>query len=152
MDLRSHLDQLGVEYQWHHHDAAYTARSLAQTEHVSGKKVIKPVVVNADGHFVLCALPANEYIDLEQLRAELDAEDTQLASEPQLGEIFRDCELGAEPPIGGLYGLPTLMDRALADQDRVVFQAGTHEDAVQMSMQDYMRLAKPRVVRFGRAR
>ena len=150
MNLRSYLDQSGVQYQWLHHDMAYTAQELAQREHTSGRKVIKPVVVEADGQHLLCALPAAYQVDLERLREELHATDAKLADEQTMQQLFKDCELGAEPPIGGMFGLPTLMDESVEAQDEVTFQAGTHQDAVRMSVEDYMRITNPRVANFRR--
>jgi Ala-tRNA(Pro) deacylase len=153
MDLRSYLDGMGVRYEWLHHDSdAYTAQDLAMMEHVSGKRVVKPVVVEADGQFVLCALPASCYIDMERLREELHANTAKLADEDALRGLFPDSELGAEPPIGRMYGMETIVDESLSKQDEVVLQAGTHRDAVRMSFGDYMRVARPRVVRFGKSR
>jgi len=152
MDLRWYLDQMGIRYHWSHHDTAYTAQDMARKEDVSGKKVVKPVLVEADGQFVLCALPASHFIDMEELRRELNAREARLADEPQIAQLFADCELGAEPPVGRLFGIATVMDDSLARQDEVIFQAGTHQDAVRMSIQDYLRLAQPRIAHFGRPR
>ena len=73
-----------------------------------------------------------------------------MVTEEQLGKLFPDCELGAVPPIGRLYGMTTLMDESLIADDRVTFQAGTHEDAVTMTLADYRRIAQPEVAYFGR--
>lgn len=152
MDLRSHLDRMGVRYTWSHHDTAYTAQDLAAKEHITGRRVIKPVLVQADEAFVLCALPASCYVDLMELKEELHAKDARIVDEPELQTICRECELGAEPPIGSLFGLPTVMDSSLMSQDQIMFQAGTHTDAITMSTQDFVRLVKPRIARFARNR
>jgi Ala-tRNA(Pro) deacylase len=150
MNLQSYLDEMGVSYRTSKHEDAFTAQDLAAAEHVPGRKVIKPVVVRADGEFVMCALPASYKVDLSELREQLQCEEVQLADEQSMREIFRDCELGAEPPIGRLYGLPTLMDESLFADDRVTFQAGTHQDAVTMTLADYRRVAMPEVAYFGK--
>src|SRR5688500_13150672 len=150
MKLQSFLDEMGVAYRMTHHDTAYTASGLAEMEHVPGRKVIKPVVVQADGQFVMCALPASHRIDLDELQRQLQAQDVRLADEQKLAELFPDCELGAEPPIGRLYGMTTLMDESLIADDRVTFQAGTHQDAVTMTLAEYRRVAQPEVAYFGR--
>src|SRR5262245_50157947 len=137
MDLREHLDQLGVRYEWSRHSRAHTAQSLAAKEQVPADNVIKPVLVKIDGEFVLCALPASRRVDLERLQLELGAEETRLANEADLSDLFEDCELGAEPPIGWLFGLPTLMDESIFDDATVTFQAGTFRDAVTMKVMDY---------------
>lgn len=150
MDLKSFLDERGFRYQWSMHPDAYSAQALAAREHVPGHQVVKPVLVSADGEFVLCALPASHKIDLEELRRELGATEMRLANEEDLSQVCADCELGAEPPIGWIFGLPTLIDESLFDDRRVTFQAGTHRDAVTMSFLDYYRLAQPVVGHFGR--
>ncbi|HEY8669123.1 MAG TPA: YbaK/EbsC family protein [Tepidisphaeraceae bacterium] len=150
MRLQSYLDQMGVRYQSLHHDTAYTAQDLAAKEHISGKKVIKPVVVQADGQWVMCALPACYRIDMGELKKQLDADQVKMADEAQLRELFGDCEPGAEPPIGRMYGMPTVIDEALIKDDQVTFQAGTHCDAVTMTLADYRRIAQPEVAHFGR--
>ena len=150
MNIISFLDEQGVRYRLSHHDPAFTSQELAQFEHVSGKNVIKPVVVKADGQFVLCALPASYKVDIGELRSQLRADDVKLADEQNLEQIFQGCEVGAEPPIGRLWGLPTLMDESLTADDMVTFQAGTHCDSVTMSLAEYRRIAQPEIAHFGR--
>lgn len=150
MNVQSYLDEMGVAYRLSHHPMAYTAQDLASVEHVPGRQVIKAVVVKADGQFIMCVLPACHRIDLPALREQLDAEDVKLADEQKLGELFPDCELGAEPPIGRLYDMPTIMDESLTADARVMFQAGTHSDAVTMSLAEYRRVAQPEMGYFCR--
>ena len=150
MNLQSFLDEKGVAYRLSRHDTTFTASGLAQAEHVPGRKVIKPVIVNADGEFFMCALPASHKIDFEELKRQLEANYVSLVTEEQLAELFPDCELGAEPPIGRLYGMTTLMDESLIHDDRVTFQAGTHEDSITMTLADYRRVAQPELAFFGR--
>jgi Ala-tRNA(Pro) deacylase len=150
MNLQSYLDEMGVRYNLSYHPVTYTAQDLAAAEHVPGRMVIKPVVVEADGKFVLCALPAPYRVDLNELKMQLDCSHVRLADEKRLADLFPDCQLGAEPPIGRMYGLPTLIDESLLQDDRVTFQAGAHDAAVTMSLADYRRLAQPEVAHFGR--
>ena len=150
MRLQSYLDRMGISYRLSQHDTAFTAQDLAQKEHVSGDKVIKPVLVEADGQFVLCALPASYRVDLDALRRELGAQDMRLVDEQTLQDVFEDCDRGAEPPIGALFGIPTIMDDSLAALDQVTFQAGNHAEAVTMRLDDYRRLAQPGVGHFGK--
>src|ERR1700744_494279 len=110
MNLQSYLDEQGVHYRASRHSTAYTAQELAAAEHVSGKRVIKPVVVKADGQFVMCALPACYRVDIAELKQQLLATEVQLADEKTLHDLFTDCQAGAAPPIGRLYGMTTLMD------------------------------------------
>lgn len=150
MDLLSFLDDQGIRYRISRHPEAYTAQDLAAQEHVSGERVVKPVVVRADGQFVMCALPATHRVDLDELKSQLDARQIEVTDEQTLADLFPDCELGAEPPIGRLYGLPTVMDESLLFGDHVTFQAGTHRDSVTMTLAEYRRVAQPEVAHFGR--
>jgi Ala-tRNA(Pro) deacylase len=150
MSLQSTLDELGITYRVLNHPTAYTAQELAEKEHVPGRQVVKGVVIEADGQFVMCALPACYRIDLDELKIQLNARQVRLADENTLGRLFKDCELGAEPPIGRLYGLPTLMDESLCADNHVTFQAGSHREAVTMSLAEYRRLAMPEMAHFGR--
>jgi Ala-tRNA(Pro) deacylase len=148
MDLQTYLDRFNVRYQITEHPVVYTSQGLAEAEHVSGYQVIKPVLVEADGQLVLVALPAAQKIDLDRLASELDAERVRICSEEEMQEVFRGCELGAEPPIGALFGLPTIADESLLRLRKVTFQAGTHHEAVTMSTEDYRRLAQPGIGQF----
>jgi len=150
MNLQSFLDQMGVCYRVCRHGTAFTAQDLAAVEHVPGHTVIKPVVVEADGEFIMCALPASHRIDMDELRGQIQAGQVRLADEIKLRELFGDCELGAEPPVGRMYGLTTLMDESLMADERVMFQAGSHDCAVTMSLADYRRVAQPEVAHFAR--
>ena len=149
MDLQNYLERFNVRYQITEHPITFTAQGLAQAEHVSGHQVLIPVLIEADGQMILCALPACGRVDLEALRDELEAIDVRLADEADMRQIFKDCELGAEPPIGALFGLPTIADESLLGQRKVTFQAGTHHEAVTMSMEDYRRLAQPGIGHFA---
>jgi Ala-tRNA(Pro) deacylase len=150
MNLPSFLDDQGVNYRLSHHAETYTSQDLAQTEHISGRNIVKPVLVKADNQFVLCALPASYKVDLMELREQLRCKEVHLADESQLQQCFPDCELGAQPPIGRFWGVPTLMDESLTSDDLVTFQAGTHDQAVTMTLAEYRRIAQPEMAHFAR--
>ena len=143
------LDKSAVPYQVSEHPPAFTAQQMAAVEHEPGQFVAKPVIVKADGEYLMCVLSACYKIDMGELKDKLGADSIELAEETQIGRMFDDCELGAEPPFGNLYDLPTVMDAALENDDHIKFQAGTHEKAVSMSMDDYRRLVKPKVLEFS---
>ena len=143
MDLQTYLDRFQVRYHITEHPVVYTSQALAEAEHVSGYQVIKPVLIEADGQWILVALPAAQKIDLDRLAADLEAQEVRIATEKEMQDAFPGCELGAEPPIGALFGLPTIADESLLKLRKVTFQAGNHHEAVTMSTDDYRRLAQP---------
>jgi len=143
------LNNSGVKYEVLHHNPAYTAQKMAAEEKEPGKYVAKPVVVKADGKFVMCVLPAHLKVDFDKLKKQLSVSKVILADESELAEQCKDCETGAEPPFGNLYNMETVMDRTLEEDDHILFQAGSHEEAIKMGLSDYKRLAKPRILEFS---
>jgi Ala-tRNA(Pro) deacylase len=143
------LDESAVRYKVTEHPPAFTAQQIAAVEHEQGQYVAKPVIVKADGKFMVCVLSACYKIDMGALKSQLGAKSVELAKEKDIGKIFDDCELGAEPPFGNLYDLPTIMDKSLEKDDHITFQAGTHEKAIRMRMNDYRKLVEPKVLEFS---
>jgi Ala-tRNA(Pro) deacylase len=143
------LDSAGVHYEISRHRPTFTAQQMAAEEHVPGMNVAKPVAIKADDRYYLCVLPACCKIDLDALKEQLVAGNVELVDEEEMSRIFQDCALGAEPPFGQLYGLETLMDETLEQDPFIVFQAGTHELAIRMDMDDFLHLAKPRILKFS---
>ena len=78
--------------------------------------------------------------------------DVRLATESECYSLFPDCEPGAMPPFGELYGLPVYLDETLADDPEIVFSVGTHSDAIRMSDADFVHLAKPQICSFADGR
>jgi len=149
MRVKKFLDESGVSYETTKHQLAFTAQQMAAQEHEPGKYVAKPVIVRADGECMMCVLPACSRIDLRALKKQLGAKSVELVEEKDIGKFFPDCELGAEPPFGNLYDMTTIIDEDLAKDDHIVFQAGTHEKAIRMSMDDYRQLVAPKILEFG---
>jgi len=149
MQVMEFLKKSGVKYEVTKHRPTFTAQQMAAEEHESGKYIAKPVIVNADGKNMMCVLSASHKIDLGALKKQLGAKSVKLLDEDQMSKLFPDCELGAEPPFGNLYDMPTVMDKALEKDDHIVFQAGSHEKAIRMSMADYRKLAQPKVLEFS---
>jgi Ala-tRNA(Pro) deacylase len=143
MKVQEYLKLKGVAFEIHQHRAVYTAQEVAAEEHVSGDRTAKAVVVQADGKYVMCVLPASYKLDMQHVAAALKAKKVRLADEGELAKLFPDAEVGAEPPLGPLYDLPTLVDTHLAKAADIVFQAGSHREAVWMKYGDWARLANP---------
>jgi len=148
MGVVEFLDETGVKYEVTKHKAAFTAQQIAAVVHEPGRYVAKPVVVKADGKCIMCVLSACHKVDLGALKKQLGAKSVALAEENDIGKLFPDCELGAEPPFGNLYDLPTVIDKSLVDDDHIMFQCGSHEKAIRMSISDYRKLVKPKILEF----
>ena len=149
MDIEEYLKSAGAEYHKLEHPTAYTAQEVAAEMHVSGEVVAKPVVVRAGKGNVLCVVPASRKVDMRKLATVLKIKKCDLAAEDEVATLFPDVEVGAEPPFGKPYGLPTVVDSHLAEAGDITFAAGTHRNAIRMSYEDYARLAEPTVADFS---
>jgi Ala-tRNA(Pro) deacylase len=138
------LDESKVRYQVLQHPEAVSAQRIAQAEHVKGRHHAKVVIVKADDAHVMMVLPADHHIDLEKTGKAI-GKPVSLGKEQEFKSLFPDCAIGAMPPFGNLYDLPTYVERDLAEQDYIVFEAGTHTDAIKMSYRDYEKIVKPKV-------
>jgi Ala-tRNA(Pro) deacylase len=132
-----------------HHPEAYTAQELAHREHFSGHRVAKVVVVLADGRPVELILPASRHINLDKVRTVLGVKQVRLATEQELEKYFTDCIIGAMPALRHWKGVEVLMDRSLNVQGPILFQAGTHQDAVRLNFQDWYQMVRPQVATFS---
>jgi Ala-tRNA(Pro) deacylase len=148
--LVAYLQAEGVDFEVHHHRQAFTAQEVAATEHISGKRLAKVVMVMAGADLVMTVLPAHERVDLDVLAGVTGATGLRLAEEDEFSSRFDDCEAGAQPPFGNLYGLPVYVDSALSQQERIEFRAGTHTDTIGIRYADFARLVQPAVDSFGR--
>jgi Ala-tRNA(Pro) deacylase len=146
--LKSFLDEKQIPYSVLTHTTAYTAQGAAATMQISGKELAKSVVLWAGEEMILAVLPAPNHVRLEKLAAEV-GNSVRLATEQEFSSFFPDCELGAMPPFGSLYSLPTYVDESLAADEEIVFNAGTHRDAIRMRYDDFVRVAKPLVCSFA---
>jgi Ala-tRNA(Pro) deacylase len=131
-------------YEILHHPEAVTAQRIAQAEHVKARHHAKVVMLKSGDQHLMAVLPADHQIDLEKA-AKAVGNAVSLDTEQEFKSLFPDCATGAMPPFGNLYGLPTYVDKRLAQEDYVVFEAGTHTDAIKVSYRDYERIVKPRV-------
>ena len=145
--LKSFLDENRIPYSVLTHTTAYTAQGAAATMQISGRELAKSVVLWAGEEMILAVLPAPNHVRLEKLAAEV-GKSVRLATEQEFSSLFPDCELGAMPPFGSLYNLPTYVDESMAADETIVFNAGTHRDAIRMRYDDFVRVANPRVCSF----
>ncbi|MBI2885245.1 MAG: YbaK/EbsC family protein [Candidatus Omnitrophica bacterium] len=147
--LKSYLDQQRISYTAHKHAVAYTAQELAAAQHVPGRKLAKCVVIKTNAGLCLAVLPATHLVDFAKLKQLLKAARVKLASEADIKQAFPDAEVGAMPPFGNLYRVPTVVDAALAEAEEIVCNGGSHTDTISLRYADYARLVNPKVGVFG---
>lgn len=150
--LREYLDRNAIRYSVISHSPAFTAQGIAALAHVPGQELAKSVVVKLDGELGLAVLPASFRIDLTSLAVEAGARQAELASEEEFRDGFPECELGAMPPFGNLYGFKVYTDKSLTRDKEIVFNACSHRELIRMSWTDFERLAKPKIFQFAARR
>jgi len=146
--LREFLDSQNIAYKTMSHAVAYTARETAVLTHVSTKELAKTVIVKIDGVLAMAVIPASYEVDLSLLRAATGARIVTLAKESEFKDRFPECEIGAMPPFGNLYGMAVYVDESVTKDKEIAFNAGSHYELMQISYTDFERVVMPRVLKF----
>jgi Ala-tRNA(Pro) deacylase len=151
MNIASFLENQKCWYEHVAHRPTYGAQRVAQQLHVPGREVAKAVLLRVQParEYVVAVLPANMSIDLLRAKSLLGAKRLELATEPEIATFCTDCEFGSLPPFGSKYGLKTLVDSSLAEDETIVFEGSTHHDAYRMKFDDYRRLEDPQIASFA---
>lgn len=146
--LKQFLDKEKIKYVSLIHSTAYTAQEVAASAHIPGKELAKTVIVQLDGETAMAVLPANRKIVLQDLREITGAEQVKLVPEEEFKKRFPDCEVGAMPPFGNLYGMEVYAAAALANNADIAFNAGSHTEIIKLAYRDFERLVQPKIVTF----
>jgi Ala-tRNA(Pro) deacylase len=144
--LKRFLESEGIKYVTMSHSQAFTAQEIAASAHVPGKELAKTVMVKVDGEMAMAVLPADDRVDRELIKQAAGAEVIELASESEFKDLFSNCELGAMPPFGNLWGMKVFADQRLAEDEQIAFNAGSHSELVRLAYADFERLVEPEVV------
>jgi len=146
--LKEFLDGEKIKYVSIVHSPAYTAQEVAASAHVTGRELAKTVIVQLDGEMAMAVLPANRKIILQDLREVTGADQVKFVAEDDFKKKFPDCETGAMPPFGNLYGMAVYAAASLASTPEIAFNAGSHTEVIKLAYSDFERLVKPKVVSF----
>ena len=147
--LKDFLDSYSIRYILISHSVAYTAQGIAALAHIPGKELAKTVIVKLDGALAMAVVPASGQVDLPLLRAASGAKSVEPASEMEFRTAFPECETGAMPPFGNLYGMAVFADESLAQDEEIAFNAGTHRELFRMRWEDYANLVRPRLLKLA---
>jgi Ala-tRNA(Pro) deacylase len=144
-----YLDANDVPYTRLNHRRDNTTRQTAHDCRIKPADFAKVVGLETEGRQFLAVLPADHYVDLARVEQNLGVERVTLLPEGCLATFFPDYEVGAFPPMGNLYGLPVYVAPALTRCETIAFNAGTHEDVIQMPYAAFKRLVNPTVMDFA---
>lgn len=152
MPVRKLLDFLNsneIKYVTIRHSEAFTSQEIAASAHIPGKEMAKTVMVKSDGTMTMAVLPASYKVDLKKLKEATGAKKLELAGEQEFAQLFPECEIGAMPPFGNLYGMEVFVAEKLAEDEQIAFNAGTHTELIRLSYKDFERLVNPKVLKFS---
>jgi Ala-tRNA(Pro) deacylase len=147
--LKEFLDSSGVRYVSIVHSMAYTAQEIAATTHIPGKEIAKTVMVKLDGKMAMAVLPASYKVDFDLLKKAAGVGKVELASEEEFKGIFPECEIGAMPPFGNLYGMDVFVAESLAEDKEISFNAGSHTELIKLAYMDFENLVAPTKLKFS---
>jgi Ala-tRNA(Pro) deacylase len=143
--LKEFLDSNDIKYLSISHSPAYTAHTIASSAHIPGKELAKTVIVKIDDKIAMAVLPASYRVHLGHLKEALGADHVELATEAEFRDLFPDCEGGAMPPFGNLYGMDVYVAEQLTEDEEIAFNAGSHTELVRMAYKDFASLVEPKV-------
>lgn len=147
--LRSYLDENNIKYITIKHSPAFTAQEIAAVSHIPGKNLAKVVMLNVKGKLVMAVLPASYKVNVDELKNQLGIDAVRLAHEKEFMNMFPDCEVGAMPPFGNLYGMDVYVAKSLTEDEYIYFNSCTHTELIQMQYKDFERLVQPKVLDFA---
>ena len=147
--ITKYLEQNHARYAVIPHRPAYTAQEEAAATHVPGGAWAKSVVCMANDELFLAVVPAPCTVDFDRLRRTIEADSVRLALESEFVPAYRECEPGAMPPFGPLFGQRVVVDSALATDPEIVFSGGSHGDAIRMPYREFERLSRPTIAKFA---
>lgn len=143
------LDKNAVKYISISHSLAYTAQEIAASANIHGKELAKIVIIKLDNKLVMAVLPATKKVDLNLLKKVSGANQVVLPNEGEFKDAFPECDIGAMPPFGNLYGMDVFADESLVEDEKIAFNAGTHTELIKMAYTDFVRLVNPKVAKFA---
>jgi len=147
--LKEFLDSHKIQYIVISHSVAYTANGIAALTHIPGKELAKTVIMKIDNLIAMAVVSASQHVDLAALRAATGARNVELATESEFRNKFPDCETGAMPPFGNLYGIDVYADESLARDKEIAFNAGSHRELVRLAWDDFKTLVRPKMLKLA---
>ena len=143
--LREYLDDLGIAYEVIEHVPTDSALTSCEAAHIPGDKMAKSVLLGDEENYLLAVVPATYRVRLDEV-ARLTGRRFRLIPETEVEEAFGDCEPGAIPPLGALYGIETLIDSHLMSQPDIYCESGDHGKLLHLSIAAFSAVEEEAVI------
>jgi Ala-tRNA(Pro) deacylase len=140
--VQSLLEQAGVPFRVTTHEAVYTSEEAARVRGVPLSSGAKALICKGDAGFFMVVMPANLRLDSRLVRRQRGERRLRFARPEEVLELT-GLTPGAIPPFGSLFGLPTVCDQRLGDNETINFNAADHAISVSMAFSDYVAVEQP---------
>ncbi|MFT5575990.1 MAG: Ala-tRNA(Pro) deacylase [Bermanella sp.] len=137
--IEAHLQKVGVNYTLIEHPHSATSIQSALLAQLSPTQVAKAVIVHDSDKYCMCVLPANRRLVLDWINQRMHGR-YRLASEVGVNVLFDDCEPGAIPALGQVYGMPVIWDDELNDVQDIYLESGDHEHLIHLNHGAFLEL------------
>lgn len=134
-----HLHAKEVPFTLVRHEPTQTSSATAHAAHIPERKLAKAIVLEDGRDYCLAVLPATHQIDWKAIGSMLHGP-VRLVDESDLPMIFRDCRFGAVPPVGEPYGMSTVVESELAEEDDLYLEGGDHEHLLHVDREGFRQL------------
>jgi Ala-tRNA(Pro) deacylase len=147
------LDQEGATYRVIEHELEGRTEMIAKIRGNRIEQSIKSIVVQVrlnrkENLYCLANVPGDCRIDFDGIKNYFNANGVAFASREKAQELT-GCVIGAIPPFSFSDQLQVLADPLIQDNEEVVFNAGRLDRSIFMKLDDYLRIAKPQLVKIA---
>ncbi|MBU0732421.1 YbaK/EbsC family protein [Patescibacteria group bacterium] len=143
------LDDNKVKYEVVEHRKVYTALDRTATQKQDPKLTAKTLVMKLDSEHAIAMLPANKNLDTAKFKkvvntarkkaGEKAIKKISFAKEPWMKKNLIG-KVGATPPFGSLFKMPTYMDGPLLNQKKLQVSSGEYTESIEIKSQDLLKL------------
>jgi len=144
-----YLESTGIDFALVPHTPTFTAQHTAQATHIKGNDLSKVIVVGDKHRLMMVVIPANCILLQRSMARLLKNPDLKIVPEYEFRDRFPECEVGAMPPFGNIYGMDVLVAKDLAEKDTITFNGGTHSQLIKMNTTDFLRMTGARTISVG---
>jgi len=133
---------------WLHRQTNLTAAGLDRGYSISqGAKAIIVKIKNSTGEseFVMLVLPGDKKFSGSKVKKLLDTKDLRFATPVEISELTGGIKIGGIPPFGNLFEIRVFIEKALLDNEKIIFNAGDRSFSVAMETKDYLEVVKPTI-------
>lgn len=145
------LDANSIAYDVLRHEPVYTSEEAAAIRGTPLTSGAKALICKGGEEVVMFVLPADRKLASRENRRARKWRKLRFLNREEVLELT-GLQPGSIPPFGSLFGLPTLCDERLGENERINFNAGDHSISVSMSFGDYVRAESPEMGMFAASR